>query len=282
MPDFVVARTEKTLSDASRQKIHMLTGVPAERVVCSPNVGLLYELPMELQKQGYDIALCKLLGIAVKDQDLKDWRALMEKHHKATQTVRVGVVGKYAYAKDAYNSVFEAITHAGIHNGVKTDGILIDSVDLEKPGGEKILNGLDAIIIPGGFGTRGIEGKINAINYARKNDVPLLGLCYGLQLSVIEIARNELGLKDAHTTEINPDTKAPVIDMLPEQKAIQDKGGTMRLGAKDVLLKKGTQAAKLYAKERGEERPAHQQAFSPPVRSEPGVRRPPRKSGPRV
>jgi CTP synthase len=244
-PDVVVCRTpEKKLNENARDKIALFCNVSKENVFASPQLDDVYALPLVLHEQGLDAAVRRKLGLAPKTPDLKEWRGLVEKAKDAKHEVRIAVVGKYAAMRDTYTSVFEALKHAGVANGVRSPGVLIDSEAIER--GEIDLRGFDGIVVPGGFGERGVEGIIAAIKFAREKRVPYLGLCYGLQLAVIEHARHVLGWKDANTTENAPRTKHPVIDLLPEQKKIKDKGGTMRLGAKHVLLRKGTLAHALY------------------------------------
>ncbi len=243
-PDFVVARSDAPISEHIRDKIHWLCSVRHEDIFCSPNVALTYELPLTLDAQGFTTALAGKLDVKAKPPKLDAWRKLIEKARALKETRRIAVVGKYAGAKDAYNSVFEALLHAGIHAGVRVNADLVDSEALEK--GAVDLTPYDGILVPGGFGGRGVEGKIAAIRYARENNKPFLGICYGLQLAVIEISRDVLNLKDANSTEIDEKTPYPVIDILPEQKAVEEKGGTMRLGAKQVLVEKDTKAFDLY------------------------------------
>ncbi|MEM0475775.1 MAG: CTP synthase [Candidatus Norongarragalinales archaeon] len=246
-PDLIVCRTpEKRLSEAAREKIALFCNVSRENVFASPQLDEVYALPFSLHEQGLDAAVRRKLGLAKREPDLRDWLSLLEKARTAKREVRVAVVGKYAAMRDTYTSVFEALKHAGVANGVRSPGVLIDSEAIER--GEIDLRGFDAIIVPGGFGTRGTNGIISAIRFARENNIPFLGLCYGLQLAVVEFARNVLGWRDANTTENVPHTKHPVIDLLPEQKKIKDKGGTMRLGAKPIILKKGTLVYSLYGK----------------------------------
>ncbi len=246
-PDVIIARTpEKRLNESARDKIALFCNVSRENVFASPQLDDVYALPLLLHEQGLDAAVRKKLGLPKKTPDLKEWRGLTEKAKNAKTEVKIAVVGKYAAMRDTYTSVFEALKHAGVANGVRAPGVLIDSEAIER--GEIDLRGFDGIVVPGGFGERGVEGIITAIRFAREKNVPFLGLCYGLQLAVVEYARNVLGWRDAHSTEIALRTKHPVIDLLPEQKKIKDKGGTMRLGAKHVLLKKGTLAHSLYGK----------------------------------
>ncbi|MCX6767620.1 MAG: CTP synthase [Candidatus Micrarchaeota archaeon] len=246
-PDILVARSDEMVSEAAKEKISLQCNVRKEDVFCSPSLKNIYALPLVLQEQGIHLNIAAKMGLKLKKKDLKQWTALVKKMDALAEKgrkVSVGVVGKYATMKDTYMSIFEAIRHAGLANGVCAEGVLIDSDDIESK--KTDLNGFDALLVPGGFGSRGVEGKITAIRFAREKKKPLLGICYGFQLSVIEFARNVLGWKDADTTENNSRTRHPVIDILPEQKTVKEKGGTMRLGAQKTLVKPGTLAHKMY------------------------------------
>jgi CTP synthase len=258
-PDLIVARSEKMLSKEARNKIAMFCNVSLEEVFCSPTADSIYKIPIILEEQGIQDPIAKKLGLNLKEKDLGEWKELLEKKPKAEKTI--AVVGKYATTKDTYMSVFEALGHAALNNNVKLNAVLIDSEKVEA--GTQSLEGFDAFVVPGGFGERGVEGIIQTIKYARENDVPYLGLCYGLQLAIIESARNVLGWKDAHTTEINPDTKHPVICLLPEQHSVEEKGGTMRLGAYEVKVEKGTLAYELYESEKIFKRFRHRYEINP-------------------
>ncbi|MFH1200269.1 MAG: CTP synthase [Candidatus Micrarchaeota archaeon] len=245
-PDILVARSKDNILEGTRKKIALMCNVLPDSVFCSPDQKNIYDIPRVLREQGIEDVLAKKLDLKLKKGARDSWEPLLEKplRHKK----RVAVIGKYAQTtKDTYMSVFEAIRHAAMHNGIDAEIALVNSEDIEK--GKAELKGYDAIVAPGGFGARGTEGKIAAAKYARENNVPYLGLCYGLQLAVIEYARNVCGLAGANTTENDDKTPHPVIDLLPEQKAVTDKGGTMRLGAKSVLVKKGTTAAEAYKHE---------------------------------
>ena len=236
-----------TALTTSREKIATFCNVRDENVFCSPTVETVYEIPGVLEAQGLMRTVAERMKLDATKPDLAEWKARVEalkQLFRKGPRVKIGVVGKYAVAKDAYASVFEALCHAGVANGVHVEAELADSEALEK--GKPALEGYDAIVVPGGFGGRGVEGKIMAVKHCRENGVPYLGLCYGLQLAVIGIARNAAGLEGANTTENEPNAKHPVIDLLPEQKNVVDKGGTMRLGAKWVELKPDTQANGLY------------------------------------
>ncbi|NUN11412.1 CTP synthase [Candidatus Micrarchaeota archaeon] len=261
VPDAIVARSETPLNADSRKKIALFCNVKQENVFYSPTVESVYELPSVLKKQGFVASIQKLLSLPEHEPDLSEWDSLLNKMKKTTIKKRIGVVGKYATTKDTYMSVFEALNHACVNNNVKGELVLIDSEEIES--GKQSLEGFDALVVPGGFGERGIEGIIKAISYSRENNIPFLGLCYGLQLAVIEFSRNVLKLEDANTTEINPDTKNPVICLLPEQKNVEDKGGTMRLGVKSVKVLQGTKAFEAYESELIEKRFRHRFEVNP-------------------
>jgi len=263
-PNFLVARSDEPISAVLREKIALFCNVREENVFCSPNLDTVYAIPMELEKQKVHEALAERIGFKLNERDMKEWVKLVDKLEdlkKKGPNVKIGVIGKYATAKDAYMSVFEAITHAGVHCGVYAEGFLVDSEAVEK--GKIDLTQYDGLLVPGGFGGRGVEGKISAIKYARESGVPYLGVCYGMQLAVIEVARHVAGLEGANTTENEPEVKHPVIDILPEQKSVQEKGGTMRLGAKWVEIKKDTKAFELYGEEKVFKRFRHRYEVNP-------------------
>ncbi|MEW5955520.1 MAG: CTP synthase [Candidatus Micrarchaeota archaeon] len=261
-PDVIVARCDAPLSEGTREKIAQQCNVRNEAVFFSPTVRAVYELPLILEKQGIHLNLAKKLALETRKCDLANWRELVEKTLSGPE-VKVAVAGKYATMKDTYMSVFEALVHAGAANSCRVRADLVDSEAIEREGAEKILGGYDAVIVPGGYGKRGVEGKIGAVKYCRTKGVPYLGICYGFQMAVIEIARNVLGWKDANSSEVEPNTRHAVIDLLPEQKQVKDMGGTNRLGAKNVDLKKGTTAQKIYASDRVYKRFRHRYEMNP-------------------
>jgi len=263
-PDVLVARSDEMISEGAREKISLQCNVRREDVFCSPTLKNIYALPLALQEQGIHANIASKMGLKLREKDLKQWTALVKKMDALDakgEKIRVGVVGKYAMMKDTYMSIFESIRHAGLANGVSAEGVLVDSEAIEN---RKLdLGDYDALLVPGGFGARGVEGKIRAIEFARENKKPLLGICYGFQLSVIEIARNVLGWDDANTTENDPKTRHPVIDILPEQKAVTEKGGTMRLGVQKTIVKPGTLAAKMYGAKEIMKRHRHRYEVNP-------------------
>ncbi len=247
-PDILIARSDTQINEGVKRKIALMCNVLPDSVFCSYNLDNVYCLPAILVEQGIREVIAKKLDLKLKKSVKDEWDGLIEKWDKCKEVRKIAVVGKYAQTtKDTYMSVFEALKHAAVHAGVKAEFALVNSEDVEKKLVD--LRQYSGFLIPGGYGSRGTEGKISVIKYARENNVPLLGICYGLQLSVIEYSRHVLGLSGANSTEINPDTKYPVIDLLPEQKTIDEKGGTMRLGAYDVKIVEGTKAFELYKNE---------------------------------
>jgi len=262
-PDILICRTEKPLSDEVKEKISLFCNVRREAVIESRDVESIYQVPLVFKGQILDEIILSHFSLISKPSDLKDWENnVVERIFNYKGIVQVAVVGKYIGLQDAYKSIYEAITHAGISNQIKVEVIKIDSEDIEKHGPEKLLKGVQAILVPGGFGGRGIEGKIKAIGFARVNKIPFLGLCLGMQCAVMDFARNVCGLKDANSTEFKPKTKSPVISLLVEQKNIKDLGGTMRLGAYPCKIKKNTLAAKVYKKNLVFERHRHRYEFN--------------------
>lgn len=261
-PDAIIARSEDPLEEGARRKISLFTNVPEEAVISAYDVEDTYEVPLLLEREGLGRYLTKRLGLEEKEPDLKAWEEMVRKYKNLKEEVEIGIVGKYVKLADSYLSIKEALKHSSIANEVKVKIRWIEAEDLEKEG-FKLLDGVDGIIVPGGFGARGSEGKIMAVKYARENDIPFLGICFGFQLTVVEFARHVLGLEEANSTEINPQTPYPVVDLLPEQREIDKLGGTMRLGAYPVKIKEGTLAHKLYGKELIYERHRHRWEVNP-------------------
>lgn len=262
-PDMIICRTERPLTQEVREKISLFCNVPIEAVIEEKDVEhTIYEVPIMLQRERADELLCRILGLETAPADMSDWHEILRKLIAPRSRVRVGVVGKYIGLQDAYKSVYEAITHGGIANDCGVEIVKIDSQDVEKEGPGKLLVGLDGIIVPGGFGDRGVEGKILAAQYAREMKIPYLGLCLGMQVAVIEFARHVLGWSEAHSTEFKKDTPYPVIALLEEQKNVRYMGGTMRLGAQEVVLLPGSKAAALYGAFSVKERHRHRYEFN--------------------
>lgn len=263
-PKIIICRGVQDLSPEARKKIALFCNVEPECVIDDPDIESIYELPSRFQKQGLDELLVKKLSLKAKDRDLVEWNKLVEAIKKPSKTVTIGITGKYTALRDAYVSIKESLVHAGAHNHAQIRVKWIETTDIEE--GKTpltVLESVDGIIVPGGFGGRGTEGKIQCIQYAREKGIPFLGLCFGLQLAVAEWARNKAGLTGANSTEIDPETRYPVIDILPEQKAIKDKGATMRLGSYPCKLKKGTKAFEAYGKEEIHERHRHRYEVNP-------------------
>ncbi len=243
-PDVLVLRSEEPLTDDVRQKIALHAGISTDAVIAALDAPDIYMVPLFLETEGFDTAVCARLGLHPGPADLTEWRGLVQRIHACEHIVRIALVGKYVQLHDAYLSVAEALKHAAIHHGVE---LLIDWVDSEDPGLAASLAKADGILVPGGFGPRGIEGKVSAVRYARENDVPYLGICLGMQIAVIEFARHVAKMTGANSTEFDELTPFPVIDLLPEQRQIEERGGTMRLGADPVTLVEGTGARATYA-----------------------------------
>ena len=257
-PDIVVCRCDHPLDHGLRDKISLFCNVPVKAVIeCRDVAHSIYELPLHLQKEGMDSLVLELFGINLPLPKKNIWENIVDRVVNPVNEVTIGVVGKYIELQDAYKSVYESITHAGIANNCNVKVRRIDAEDLEKKGGLSLLKGLDGILVPGGFGDRGTEGKIAAAKFARENKVPYYGLCLGLQIAVIEFARNVLKLKEANSLEFDPNTIHPVINMMEEQKNIMDKGATMRLGSYECSITPGTLAHKAYKSTQIRERHRH-------------------------
>ena len=263
MPDVIMCRTEKKLTKEAREKIALFCNVDYDAVIPAIDVKSIYEVPLHLKNEGLDKLIVRLLNLKSGEGSLSDWNNLVIKKLRfAKKQVEIAVVGKYIILQDAYKSIYEALTHGAIANDARLIVKKVDSEDIEKHGARKYLEGVQGVLIPGGFGSRGIEGKIEAIKYARMNNIPFFGICLGMQTAVVEFARNVCDLKNANSTEFNKETKYPVISLLEEQKKVKKKGATMRLGLYNCLLKKGTSSYKAYRKERIAERHRHRYEFN--------------------
>ncbi|HQW29623.1 MAG TPA: CTP synthase, partial [Verrucomicrobiales bacterium] len=257
-PDVIICRSEYPIDNDVKKKISMFCNVRPEAVIPFLDVtGTIYRAPLNLHDQNLDSIICERLGLKTKEPNLIEWRNMVDRIVNPTHTIKIGVVGKYIELKDAYKSIYESLTHAGAANDTQVDVVRIDSSDIEEDGAAKYLDGVSAILIPGGFGDRGIEGKISAARYARENRIPYFGICLGMQIATIDFARNACGLEHAHSTEFNEGTPHPVILLLEDQKFIQDKGGTMRLGTWETKLAPGSKSAALYGKLAVNERHRH-------------------------
>ncbi|MCH7787923.1 MAG: CTP synthase [Acidobacteria bacterium] len=265
-PDAIVCRSEEPISSDLKEKISRLCDVPHNAVVNAADAESLYEIPLVLHAEGLDGVVCDLLSLGDQPADLTEWRSLMARLDAATKVARVGIIGKYVALPDAYLSVVEALNHAGIHQSTRVEIEWIQAEDVEGLLADNHLRDLDAIVIPGGFGERGIEGKVAAAGYARENDIPCLGLCLGLQAMTIEYGRSVLGLERANSSEMDPQTPHPVIDLMDDQRDVSDMGGTMRLGAYVAQLAAGTKVAEAYGEGVVSERHRHRYEFNPRYR----------------
>ncbi|MGD0753243.1 MAG: CTP synthase [Anaerolineales bacterium] len=268
-PNMIIARSDYPVEDDLCDKIALFCDVDRRAVVPMVTAQVLYEVPLLLEKAGVGDYIVERLGLQARaTPDWGPWKALVEEVRKPKPVVKIALVGKYVELKDAYMSVREAVKHAALSLGVEAELQWVHSADLEKGKGWDEVKAADGIIVPGGFGSRGIEGKIQAAGYARENKVPYLGLCLGMQLMCVEFARNVLGHEDANSTEFDRSTKYPVIDLMLEQRAITDMGGTMRLGLYPCVLQPGTKAAEAYGEKQVEERHRHRWEFNNNYRKE--------------
>ena len=263
-PDILICRTERSISREDREKIALFCNVPIEAVIEEKDKDFsIYEVPLSLVENDLDALIVKKLNLSsAKTPDLGDWRDLLMRLKNPRQEISIAVVGKYAEHRDAYKSIYESIDHAAMHHQVQIRVGRIHSEEVEREGPERLLAGYDGVLVPGGFGERGIEGKVEAIRWAREREVPFFGICLGMQCAVIEFARNVMGLEDAHSTEFDKDTKHPVICLLDEQRNITDKGGTMRLGANPAKLAAGSKSAEAYDANLISERHRHRYEFN--------------------
>jgi CTP synthase len=260
-PDVIVCRSERSLPDALKRKIANLSDVPVAGVINNSDAKHLYEVPLVLHEEGFDREVCRILGLPA-EVDLQPWEALVARVDAAVRPVRVGVIGKYVSLPDAYLSVAESLRHGGFHHGAKAEIEWIQAEEVEGLMAHGRLRDLDGIVIPGGFGERGIEGKIAAAGYAREQQIPCLGLCLGMQVMTIEFARNVLGLSGANSSEFDRSSPHPVIDLMDAQREVVDMGGTMRLGTYPAKLRRGSQVAEAYGAELVYERHRHRYEFN--------------------
>jgi len=267
-PDVLVCRCDRPLHPGMKEKLSEFCDVPVESVIMCPDARSIYEVPLILEKEGLAKQTLHLLQLQPSVPNLEQWQQLVQKLYSPSHTLEVAIVGKYVQLSDAYLSVVEALTHAGMAIESNIQLRWVSAEDIEDCGAEKSLQGCDAIIVPGGFGIRGIEGKINAIEYARLQNIPFLGLCLGMQCCVIEWARNVAHLESANSAEFEPDSPNPVINLLPEQEDIVDLGGTMRLGVYPSRLATNTLAFSLYQKEVIYERHRHRYEFNNAYRNQ--------------
>ena len=260
-PDIIVARVDEPLPDDIKKKIAMFCNVKSDCVIENRTLPLLYEAPVMLEKANLSSIVCRTLGLDPRSIDMREWNEMLDRARSCTKHVRIALCGKYVRLHDAYLSVAEALTHAGFENAAKVDIEWIDSEQLSDENVADILGGMDGILVPGGFGGRGVEGKVAAAKYARENNVPYLGICLGMQTAVIEFARHVLGYQDANSSEFDPESKHPVIDIMPDQLGVK-MGGTMRLGAYPCKVRAGTKLRKAYGAEFVSERHRHRFEFN--------------------
>jgi CTP synthase len=256
-PDVIVCRSEMPLSKEARDKIGLFCNIPGDWVIQNLDAETLYEVPLMLEKEGLAEIVCKRLNVACANPDLTEWTEMVNKVKNLKHKVKIALVGKYVALHDAYISIVESLKHGGIANDADVEIKWVNSENVTEESCEELLSDANGILVPGGFGDRGVEGKITAAKYARENNIPYFGICLGMQLAVVEFARNVAGLKDAHSSELNPQTPYPVIDLMPEQKDIEEMGGTMRLGLYPCKIAENTKTYDAYKDELIYERHRH-------------------------
>lgn len=262
-PDIIVCRTEKTLSPELRRKIALFCNVKIEAVIEAADAPTIYEVPVAMMREGLDLICLKKMNIThFQEPELTKWKEFLDKLKYPKGKVNIGLIGKYIELQDAYKSILESFIHAGAMNECKVEIVNVHSEFITGDNVAEKLAGLDGLLVAPGFGHRGVEGKITAVKYARENGLPFFGICLGMQMAVIEFGRNVLGLKEAHSTEMDPETKEPVIDLMEEQKKVTAKGGTMRLGAYPCILKEGSLASRVYGTDTISERHRHRWEFN--------------------
>lgn len=266
-PDVIVCRSEKPISKDLKDKIGLFCNLPGDWVIQNLDAEVLYEVPLLLEKEGLANIVCKRLGLVCGQPDLSDWQEMVDRQKNLADSVTIALVGKYVELHDAYLSVVEALKHGGIANNADVRVKWVNSAHVNAENVKNYLLKVDGILVPGGFGDRGIDGKILAVNYARENKIPFFGICLGMQMAVVEYARNVLGWKTAHSSEFDSKTKYPVIDLMPEQRDIDEKGGTMRLGLYPCMLLEKSSAANIYNDELVYERHRHRYEFNNEFRS---------------
>ncbi len=271
-PDVIVLRTEKPLEEGLADKIALFCNVSGDSVIQNLDLNTLYEVPIALEKEGLAKVVCRKLGLEDRTPDMEDWNAMVKVANELLDdkedVVTISLVGKYVSLHDAYISIVESLKHGGFENHTNVKINWVDSEEVTPETADEILKDSDGILVPGGFGDRGIEGKIIAAQYAREHDIPYFGICLGMQIAVIEYARNVLGYRDANSSEINPETTHPVIDLMPEQKDVEDLGGTMRLGLYPCKTTEGSLAREIYGSDLIYERHRHRYEFNNFYRTE--------------
>ena len=262
-PDILLCRCDRPIGRGLKEKIALFTNVPVNAVISAPDVQCIYELPLVLHAEGLDGEICERLNIWSRQPDMQEWKQVVDEFKRPRDgAVLIGIVGKYVHLKDSYKSLHEALVHGGLKSHVKAELRYIDSEDIERQGAAALLSGLHGILVPGGFGDRGIEGKISAIRFARENRIPFFGICLGMQMAVVEFARNICGLKGANSAEFEKEGTHSVIALMADQRGVKEKGGTMRLGAYPCKIRPGTLAASVYGREEIQERHRHRYEFN--------------------
>jgi len=256
-PQILLPRCAQPLSDSLKQKIALFCSVPVKSVIVGEDASTIYEVPLKFHAQGMDQIVCDHFGWDAPEPDLSEWEGMVERIKNPRRRVKIGICGKYVMLKDAYKSIIEAFIHAGVHSDARVELVWVSSEDIKKGGAEKYMHDVDGLLIPGGFGERGVEGKIEAIRYAREKRLPFLGICLGMHCAVIEYARNVCGLSDAHSFEFYRDLKHPVIHLMADQEGVTELGGTMRLGAYPCVLSDGTKSLEAYGVKEISERHRH-------------------------
>ncbi len=261
-PDVIMCRSDQPVPREILEKISLFCNIPVENAIPNLTAELLYEVPLMLEREGLADVVVRRLGLICHMPDLTEWATMVHRAKHPSGRVTIALVGKYVALHDAYLSVVEALTHGGIENGVKVDIRWLDSETVTDENAARLLADCQGILVPGGFGSRGVEGKISAIRYARENKVPFLGICLGMQMAVVEFARHAAGLTGAHSSELDPHTQYPVIDLMPDQADVTDKGGTMRLGSYPCRLAADSRALAAYGREQIDERHRHRYEFN--------------------
>ena len=261
-PDVILCRSDAPVPREILEKISLFCSIPVENAIPNLTADLLYEAPLMLEREGLADVVVRRLGLICHMPDLTEWADMVHRAKNPSGAVEIALVGKYVALHDAYLSVAEALTHAGIANGVRVDVRWVDSETVTEENAAGLLAGCAGVLVPGGFGSRGVEGKISAIRYARENKIPFLGICLGMQMAVVELARNKAGLAGAHSSELDPRTPYPVIDLMPDQAQVTEKGGPMRLGSCPCVLAEGSRALAAYGQKHIDERHRHRYEFN--------------------
>lgn len=261
-PDIIVCRTEQPISEDMKYKMALFCNVDKDCVIQNLDAETLYQVPLMLEEEGLAKIVCRKLRMECSEPDLSEWEAMVEKERNRDKKVKIALVGKYVELHDAYLSIVESLHHAGIHHGSEIEINWINAEDVTRENAAEILKDAQGILVPGGFGDRGVEGKIEAVRYARENKVPYFGICLGMQCVVIEYARNVAGLEGAHSAELNPETPYPVIDIMADQKNLEDMGGTMRLGTYPCVLNEESNAYEAYKQKQIDERHRHRYEYN--------------------